>query len=74
MEDASLIRHTEDKIKALVTGGKTELKDLLKDNWNESNSEKQANGRRFKTLVISGQISNLKWIQREGRSALYEKQ
>ena len=73
MENASIIQLTKDKIEALVSGERFELKSLLKDEWNESNPDKQANGRKFKALVASGQIPNLKWIQREGRPALYEK-
>ncbi len=73
MENSSLLRLTKIEIDALSSGDRFELKALLKDKWNERNPDKQANGKKFKDLVISGQIPSLKWIQRKNRSALYEK-
>lgn len=74
--DETIIRLTKDKILALNIGEEFELKELVGEDWEQfgEHGDKNRAGKRFKKIIDSGYISNVKFLYTKSNNhALYEK-
>ena len=74
--DETIIRLTKVKISALKSGEEFELKELIGNDWDQfgEHGDKNRAGKRFKKLIDSGYVSNVKFLYtKTNNHALYEK-
>ncbi len=74
--DEAIIRITKEKFSSLKSGEQFELKELIGEDWNEfgDHGDKNRAGKRFKKLIDSGYIPNIKFLYtKPNNHALYEK-
>ena len=74
--DELIIKIIEPKIASLIAGSTFELKELVGDSWDEfgDHGSKNKVGKKFKKLIDSGQIKNVKFLYtKPNNHALYQK-